>query len=218
MSPDADEIRREILEFRRPHQPQQHPHEHGTFFVKRRRGDHHPADYSSASRRTRTAARPWDAYKPSRRPAYDWSEEVSRTNLLRTHTTAVSSRTLYALAQAANAHEGGFVKPQKYFSIDRVFRNEDLDATHLAEFHQVEGFVIGENLTLGHLMGTIEDFYRRLGAEFQDMKFKLTYNPYTEPSMEFCCYHPTLKKWVEVGNSGVFRRDAWPMGSRPTSR
>ena len=53
-------------------------------------------------------------------------------NLLRTHTTAVSSRMLYKLAQE------GF-KPAKYFSIDRVFRNEAVDRTHLAEFHQIEG-------------------------------------------------------------------------------
>ena len=66
---------------------------------------------------------------------YDWSEEESRKNLLRTHTTAVSSRTLYKIAQAPKG--GGEFKPQKYFSIDRVFRNEALDATHLAEFHQV---------------------------------------------------------------------------------
>jgi len=105
------------------------------------------------------------------------------------------------------------LKPQKYFSIDRVFRNEALDATHLAEFHQVEGFVIGEGLSLANLMGTIEDFFRRLGPEFQHMKFKPTYNPYTEPSMEFACYHPTLKKWVECGNSGVFRPEMLrPMG------
>ena len=80
-------------------------------------------------------------------------------------------------------------------------------------FRQVEGFVIGENLSLGHLMGTIADFYRRLGPEFNDIRFKPTYNPYTEPSMEFHAYHPTLKKWVEVGNSGVFRPEMLrPMG------
>ena len=66
---------------------------------------------------------------------YDWAEGEARKNLLRTHTTAVSSRTLYKIAEIARA--GGEFKPQKYFSIDRVFRNEALDATHLAEFHQV---------------------------------------------------------------------------------
>ena len=66
---------------------------------------------------------------------YDWKESEAQKNLLRTHTTAVSSRTLYKLAQMKP------FRPKKYFSIDRVFRNESIDATHLAEFHQVEGFV-----------------------------------------------------------------------------
>ena len=63
---------------------------------------------------------------------YDWQQAEAEKNLLRTHTTAVSSRMLYKLAQ------DGF-RPAKYFSIDRVFRNEAVDRTHLAEFHQVEG-------------------------------------------------------------------------------
>ena len=60
---------------------------------------------------------------------YDWSLEEAKKNLLRTHTTAVSSKMLYALGQQKE------FTPKKYFSIDRVFRNETLDATHLAEFH-----------------------------------------------------------------------------------
>lgn len=62
---------------------------------------------------------------------YDWSRAEASKNILRTHTTAVSTRMLYALGQQKT------FKPVKYFSIDRVFRNEELDATHLAEFHQV---------------------------------------------------------------------------------
>lgn len=54
-------------------------------------------------------------------------------------------------------------KPVKYFSIDRVFRNENLDATHLAEFHQIEGVVADYGLTLGDLIGTINEFFRKLG-------------------------------------------------------
>lgn len=51
----------------------------------------------------------------------------------------------------------------KYFSIDRVFRNEALDATHLAEFHQIEGLVADYGLTLGNLMGIIEQFFSKCG-------------------------------------------------------
>lgn len=77
-----------------------------------------------------------------------WSEVESRKLLLRTHTTASSARLLREIA----TQPGGF-KPAKLFSIDRVFRNEATDATHLAEFHQVEGVVADRNLTLGDLMG-----------------------------------------------------------------
>ncbi len=66
------------------------------------------------------------------RYGHAWKLAEAEKNLLRTHTTAVSSRMLYKLAQ------NGF-KPAKYFSIDRVFRNEAVDRTHLAEFHQIEG-------------------------------------------------------------------------------
>ena len=54
-------------------------------------------------------------------------------------------------------------RPAKYFSIDRVFRNEALDATHLAEFHQIEGLVADYGLTLGNMMGIIEQFFSKCG-------------------------------------------------------
>lgn len=105
----------------------------------------------------------------------------------------------------------GEFKPVKYFSIDRVFRNETLDATHLAEFHQIEGVVANYNLTLGDLIGTLYEFFKKLGIT--QLKFKPAYNPYTEPSMEIFCYHEGLKKWIEIGNSGMFRPEMLlPMG------
>ncbi len=55
--------------------------------------------------------------------------------------------------------------PVKYFSIDRVFRNESLDATHLAEFHQIEGVVADYNLTLGDLMGLLYSFFSKMGKK-----------------------------------------------------
>ena len=54
-------------------------------------------------------------------------------------------------------------KPSKFFSIDRVFRNETLDATHLAEFHQIEGLVADYDLSLGHLIGILHQFFKKLG-------------------------------------------------------
>jgi len=196
------------------YQPQQHPARdaHDTFFIKTPAQTRElPADYMERVRATHEVGGEGLSDEFNSRSTgwrYDWSEDEARKNLLRTHTTAASSRTLYQIAQLAKANGGAF-QPQKYFSIDRVFRNEALDATHLAEFHQVEGFVIDRNLSLGNLMGTIADFYRRLGPEFKHMKFKPTYNPYTEPSMEFHCYHEGLGKWVEVGDS---RSSGPPLG------
>ena len=92
-----------------------------------------------------------------------------------------------------------------------MFRNEAMDATHLCEFHQVEGLVADRNLTLGHLIGLIRLFFQKIGIT--EIRFKPAYNPYTEPSMEVFGYHPELKKWTELGNSGMFRPEMLrPMG------
>jgi len=137
-----------------------------------------------------------------------WSEDESRKLLLRTHTTACSARMLKRLADDTQKH--GF-KPVKLFSIDRVFRNEATDATHLAEFHQVEGVVADKGLTLGDLIGFMQTFFSKMGIK--DLRFKPAYNPYTEPSLEIFAFHPALHKWVEIGNSGMFRPEMLePMG------
>ncbi|EED78742.1 predicted protein [Postia placenta Mad-698-R] len=159
-----------------------------------------------------------------------WSDAETRKLLLRTHTTASSASMLYKLAAkcrgedtddsvneqaahpSASAKEGddGF-RPAKLFSIDRVFRNETMDATHLAEFHQVEGVVADRGLTLADLIGFMRVFFKKMGIE--NLRFKPAYNPYTEPSLEIFAFHPQLGKWVEVGNSGMFRPEMLePMG------
>eukprot|EP01006_Ploeotia_vitrea_P039536 TRINITY_DN66356_c1_g4_i1.p2 TRINITY_DN66356_c1_g4~~TRINITY_DN66356_c1_g4_i1.p2 ORF type:complete len:538 (-),score=326.18 TRINITY_DN66356_c1_g4_i1:69-1661(-) len=186
-------------------QPQQHParDSHDTFFLvnpekcgpipdqeyqERVRKQHEVGGYGSIGYR------------------YDWSLDEAQKNILRTHTTAVSARMLYKLAN----QPGGF-QPKKYFSIDRVFRNESLDSTHLAEFHQVEGLVADRGLTLGDLIGVIGTFFKRIGIT--DLRFKPAFNPYTEPSMEIFGFSKDLNKWIEIGNSGMFRPEMLqPMG------
>jgi phenylalanyl-tRNA synthetase alpha subunit len=128
-------------------------------------------------------------YVATWRYGYNWKLSESEKNLLRTHTTAVSSRMLYKLAQS------GF-KPAKYFSVDRVFRNEAIDRTHLAEFHQIEGLVCDRGLTLGDLIGTLNTFFSRLGLK--KLRFKPAYNPYTEPSMEIfrCDFVVSFPLWA----------------------
>lgn len=184
-------------------QPQQHParDQHDTFFISDPALAHEfPQDYLERVKRVHS-----EGGYGSQGYKYDWKIEEAQKNLLRTHTTAVSARMLYKLAQQEK------FTPVKYFSIDRVFRNETLDATHLAEFHQIEGVVADYGLTLGNLMGILHQFFTKLGIT--KLRFKPAYNPYTEPSMEIFSYHEGLKKWVEVGNSGVFRPEMLlPMG------
>ncbi|KXN86409.1 Phenylalanine--tRNA ligase alpha subunit [Leucoagaricus sp. SymC.cos] len=139
-----------------------------------------------------------------------WSHEESSKLLLRTHTTASSAHMLYKLAAKCAENDDGF-RSAKLFSIDRVFRNETMDATHLAEFHQVEGVVADRGLTLADLIGFMRVFFKKMGID--KVRFKPAYNPYTEPSLEIFAFHPMLNKWVEVGNSGMFRPEMLePMG------
>jgi len=184
-------------------QPQQHPARdaHDTFFISNpANSEHFPGKYLEKVKNIHSKGG-----FGSQGYGYDWKEEEARKNLLRTHTTAVSARMLYKLAQEKE------FSAQKYFSIDRVFRNETLDATHLAEFHQIEGVIADRGLTLGDLIGVLHQFFHKLGIE--QLRFKPAYNPYTEPSMEIFAFHPGLNKWVEIGNSGMFRPEMLlPMG------
>ena len=187
-------------------QPQMHPSRdaHDTFFLKSPAETLSlPAEYLERTKKVHEVG----GYG-SIGHRCDWKEEESRKNILRTHTTAVSSRMLARLAAEKT------FRPVKYFSIDKVFRNETVDATHLAEFHQIEGLIADYNLTLGDLIGMLQEFFRKLGMT--RLRFKPAFNPYTEPSMEIFAFHDGLNKWIEVGNSGVFRPEMLqPMGFDP---
>jgi phenylalanyl-tRNA synthetase alpha chain len=65
---------------------------------------------------------------------------------------------------------------------------------------------MGKGLTLRDLMGYIKEFYERMGIT--KIKFRPTYNPYTEPSMEALGYNEQLGRWIELINSGMFRPEA----------
>ncbi len=126
---------------------------------------------------------------------YSWQDSAAMQRVLRTHTTAVSARTLAS-------HYGKDVE-KKYFAIGRVFRNEATDYKHLAEFHQVEGIIVSKNGNFRELLGTLKTFYARLG--FDQIRFRPSFFPYTEPSLEIEVYFKPKKQWMELGGAGIFR-------------
>ena len=132
---------------------------------------------------------------------YSWSPEEAKRLLLRTHTTAVTIRHLAEHKEP----------PVKVFSVDRVYRNEKVDYKHLAEFHQIEGIIMDRKVTLRDLMGTLKEFYLKLGLK--KVQFWPSYFPYTEPSMQSTVYVPELKTWVELCGMGIFRPEVLaPLG------
>ncbi len=131
---------------------------------------------------------------------YAWQKGEAERALLRSHTTAITIQWLSEHPEP----------PQKAFIIGRNFRRDAIDWKHLPEFHQVEGVVMEEGASLAQLIGTIEEFYRRLG--FLGCKFRPGYFPYTEPSMEPEVQLPD-GRWMELGGSGIFRPEVTkPLG------
>jgi phenylalanyl-tRNA synthetase alpha chain len=132
---------------------------------------------------------------------YKWSPEEAKKLVLRTHTTATTIRYL-------TEHQE---PPVKVFSVDRVYRNEKLDYKHLAEFHQIEGIIMDKKVTLRDLMGTLKEFYQKLGLE--KVQFWPSYFPYTEPSLQSTVFVPELNNWVELCGMGIFRPEVLaPLG------
>jgi len=132
---------------------------------------------------------------------YDWKLEEAKKLVLRTHTTCVTIQTL----ADTKLDEG------RIFSIGRVFRNEKVSYKHLVEFNQVEGVVIGKNVTLRDLMGLQKEFYLKMGMK--KVKFWPTFFPYTEPSLQSMVYNEKLGKWVELFGMGIFRSEVTkPLG------
>lgn len=113
---------------------------------------------------------------------YLTAEAGARPPVLRTHTSPVQIRTMLEWAKT----EGLSASPAPIRIIvpGRTFR-ADHDATHSPMFHQCEGLVIGQNITLGHLKGCLIDFLRAFfGVPELPVRFRASYFPFTEPSME----------------------------------
>jgi phenylalanyl-tRNA synthetase alpha chain len=133
---------------------------------------------------------------------YPFSMRLATNLMLRSHTTSVSVRTLIS---------SNLEIPGKYFAVARCYRPEVVDKTHLSEFNQVEGIIVGEDLTLRDLLGVLERFAIDI-AGADKVKFRPDYFPFTEPSVELKAYKKGYG-WLEFGGSGILRPEVTlPLG------
>ncbi|HWK21166.1 MAG TPA: phenylalanine--tRNA ligase subunit alpha [Microbacteriaceae bacterium] len=137
-----------------------------------------------------------DADHPARGEADTfWIDPVDRHLVLRTQTSPVQIRSLLSREL-----------PVYVVSPGRVFRTDDLDATHTPVFHQMEGIAIDRGLTMAHLRGTLEHLARAMFGEGAQIRLRANFFPFTEPSAEMDVWHPHAKggaRWVEWGGCGM---------------
>ena len=133
---------------------------------------------------------------PKDHPARDMQDTFYLTedmgNLLRTHTSSVQIRQLATRKP-----------PLRIVAPGRVYRKDDIDATHSMIFHQIEILALDEKgkLNLGHLKGTVEHFLKEMFGPEISVRFRGSYFPFTEPSMEVDVYF--RGKWLEVLGCGM---------------
>lgn len=112
--------------------------------------------------------------------------------LLRTHTSSMQIRYMEKNKP-----------PIRIISPGRVFRRDQIDATHLPSFMQFEGLLVDNHTTLGELIGTIKYFIKEVFGRETKVRVYGHHFPYTEPSIEAEMFHPKLHKWVEMGGAGI---------------
>jgi phenylalanyl-tRNA synthetase alpha chain len=123
------------------------------------------------------------------------SEAADSGLVLRTHTSPVQVRTMLTR------------KPPIYVVCPgRVYRTDELDATHTPVFYQVEGLVVDKGITMAHLKGTLDQFARAIFGPQATTRWRPSYFPFTEPSAEFDLWFPEHRdgpRWVEWGGCGM---------------
>jgi phenylalanyl-tRNA synthetase alpha chain len=134
-----------------------------------------------------------------------WLEPADGGLVLRTHTSPVQARTMLDREP-----------PIYVICPGRVFRTDELDATHTPVFHQVEGLVVDKGITMAHLKGTLDHFAQAMFGEGITTRFRPSYFPFTEPSAEVdlvcfvcrgvdpdSCRTCRGEGWIEWGGCGV---------------
>lgn len=141
---------------------------------------------------------------PADHPARDmqdtfWTKEDPR-RVPRTQTSPMQVR--YMEEQIASGNQ----PPYRIIVPGKIFRNEATDMTHEAQFYQNEGLAIGEGITLAHLKGTLNRFFREYIGEESRVRFRPSYFPFVEPGVEVdVWFQPEGKegRWLEVMGAGM---------------
>lgn len=144
---------------------------------------------------------------PKDHPARDMQDTfyITEEILMRTHTSPVQARTM-------DSHD--FSKGLlKMISPGRVFRRDTDDATHSHQFHQIEGLVVGKNISMGDLKGTLEMIIQKMFGAERQIRLRPSYFPFTEPSVEVdvscfkCggsgCNVCKQTGWIEILGAGM---------------
>ena len=149
---------------------------------------------------------------PANHPAKDEQDTfyINKEIVLRTQTSPVQARVM----------EKGKL-PIRMISPGRVFRSDEVDATHSPSFHQVEGLVIDEHITFADLKGTLAEFAKKLFGEDTKVKFRPHHFPFTEPSaeMDVTCFKCGGKGcrfckgegWIEILGCGMVHPNVFDM-------
>jgi len=172
--------------------------------------DIHDVYYVKEPTHARSIEKPWldqvaathqDGWKTgSRGWNYRFDHDFTRRLILRSQGTVLSAKQLTKAKV-----------PGKYFGVVRCFRYDRVDATHLADFYQTEGIVLGEEVNLRTLLGLLKMFAEEV-AMAKEVKYVPGFFPFTEPSVEVHIRHPSLG-WFELGGSGIFRPEVTePLG------
>lgn len=135
---------------------------------------------------------------PKDHPALDMQDTFwiknEKDKVLRTHTTTVTAR---ALEQAGK--DGRL--PTAFISVGKVFRNEATDITHEMQFFQIDGAMVGENISIADLKGVLTHFYKKMLGDEVEIEFRPSFFPFTEPSIEV--FAKFKGKWLEMMGAGM---------------
>lgn len=135
---------------------------------------------------------------PKDHPARDMQDTFwiknEKEKVLRTHTTSVTARSIEQAVKDGRL-------PCAFISIGKVFRNEATDATHEMQFFQIDGAMVGENISMADMKGVLTRYYQKMLGPEVEIQFRPSFFPFTEPSVEV--FAKFKGKWLEMGGSGM---------------